>query len=185
MSEFDIFLDEEKLLLASALYKTGVWISYAEDLEGEEDDIREMRALGACLRAVAKKYEGPGLVDDIARFTLSQKDVWEEWADDVYDPRDEIGKALALMKNKAPKDDLKKYKAALYEVAVTVAQAHGEFIQYDEEEPEESSAFGALLGKITATFLGKGAEDADHPMNVSSVESQNISQLKTLMREYE
>ncbi|MCB1650444.1 MAG: hypothetical protein KDI46_00160 [Alphaproteobacteria bacterium] len=180
MSELSIFAPDEVELLARALFKVGAWISYAEDEEGEADDEQEMKALAACIRAVAKKHDGPGLVDDIARETLARQDQWENWAEDSFHALDECAQAVALLKSRAPASDVKNYKAALMEVAVTVAQASGEFGQYDDED---IGLFGALLGKITGAFSGLTADDAGHPMNVSAAEDEALGRLRKLLKD--
>lgn len=181
MNELSGFSEDEIELVSAALYKIGVWVSHADDEDGEEDDEREMRALGSCVRAVAKKYDGPGLVDDVAREALKRQGQWEEWADYSFNALDECRKALAVMKAHGTSADVKNYKAALMEVAVTVAQAYGEFGQFDDED--EGGGFGALLGKITGGFSKLSGEDKDHPMNVSAAEDSALEELRTLLRD--
>jgi hypothetical protein len=178
MSDLAGFGEDEIELVSGVLYKVGVWVSHADDVDGEEDDEREMKALGACMRAVAKKHDGPGLVDDVARVVLARTDRWEEWTDYSFNVLPDVARAVAVMKAHGTKDDVKNYKMALVEVGSTVAMAHGEFGQYDEDE--EKSGFGALLGKITSGF---GKDHKDHPMNVSAAEDGVLSELKAVLRE--
>ncbi len=180
MSELSVFSEDEVELLTSVLYKVGVWISHADDESGEEDDVREMKALGACIRAVAKKHDGPGLVDDLAREVLARQERWEEWTDYSFNVLPECEKALAVMGLHGTKDDLKNYKTALVEVGTTVAMAHGEFGQYDEDD---KGVFSALLGKITSGFSSLGADDGSHPMNVSASEDGALSALKDVLKD--
>ena len=182
MSELSVFTEEEVELLSSVLYKVGVWVSHADDVDGEEDDEKEMKALVVCIRAVAKKYDGPGLVDDIAREVFVRKERFEDWADDAYNVLPEVKNALAVMRRVGSKQDLKNYKMALYEVSVTVARAFGEFGEFDDEEPE-GGVFGALIGKITSGFSSLSVDDKDHPMNISAAEDEVISQLKAILKE--
>lgn len=181
MGELDIFSEDESALLARTLYKVGVWISYAEDEEGEEDDVREMKALESCIAAVAKKYDGPGLVDDIAREVFVRRSQWDEWADGCFNALDDVKTAINVMRAHGSETDQKRFKAALVEVAQTVAMAYGEFGEFDDED--EKSGFGALLGKITGGFAKLTADDKDHPMNISAAEGSAIEELKMLLRE--
>lgn len=182
MSELEVFSDDEVELLASVMYKVGVWVSHADDEEGEEDDILEMKALGACIRAVAKKYDGPGLVDDIAREVLARQDQWEDWADYSFNVLPDVERAVSVLKAKGTAQDVKNYKAALVETGTTVAQAYGEFGQFDEDD-ESGGVFGALLGKITGGFAALGADDKDHPMNVSAAEDEVLGRLKAALKD--
>ena len=178
MSDLAGFSAEEIELVSSVLYKVGVWVSHADDVDGEEDDEHEMKALGACIRAVAKRYDGPGLVDDVAREVLARTDRWEEWTDYSFDVLPDVRRAVAAIKLHGTKDDVKHYKMALVEVVQTVAMAYGEFGQYDEDE--NKGGFGALLGKITKGF---GSDHKDHPMNISAAEDGVLEELKAVLRE--
>lgn len=181
MSELSVFSPEEIDLLARVLFKVGAWVSYADDEDGEEDDALEMKALSACIRAVAKKYDGPGLVDDIARETLKRQADWEAWADESFHVLSECRQALDLLKARAAERDVKNYKAALMEVGTTVARAYGEFGECGDDD--EGGVFGALLGKITSGFSGLSGEDKNHPMNVSAAEDSALEELRALLRE--
>ncbi|GJL85114.1 MAG: hypothetical protein DHS20C02_08890 [Micavibrio sp.] len=181
MSELSIFSDEEITLLTSLPYKVGVWISHADDEEGEADDEREMKSLSACLKAVAKEYDGPGLVDDIARETLKREPFWMEWTDQSYNILPDCEQALVLLKEKAGLQDAKNYKSALLEIAATVAQAYGEFNGFDEV-PEEEGFFGSIVNKVVGGFSGMSKDDANHPMNISPSEDSAISQLAAALK---
>ena len=176
MNALSVFSDEEITLLVSLPYKVGVWVSHADDEEGEADDEREMKALSTCLKAVARKYDGPGLVDDIARETLKREKFWLEWTDQSYNILPDCEKALALLKEKAGLQDAKNYKAALLEIAATVAQAYGEFNSFDEI-PEDEGFFGRIVKKVVGGVVGLSKDDANHPMNISASEDSALSQL--------
>ena len=44
---------EESLLIIALPYKVGVWMSHTDDVEGELDDEREMKALEHILKSIA------------------------------------------------------------------------------------------------------------------------------------
>ncbi len=181
MSELSIFSEDEVTLLVSLPYKVGVWVSHADDEDGEADDEREMKALAMCLKAVAKEYDGPGLVDDIARETLKREPFWLEWTDQAYNILPDCEKALALLKEKAGLQEAKNFKSALLEIGSTVAQAYGEFNSFDEI-PEDEGFFGGIVNKVVGGFSGLSKDDANHPMNISASEDSAISQLAAALK---
>lgn len=181
MSALSAFSEEEITLLASLPYKVGVWVSHADDEEGELDDVREMKALTTCIKAVTKAYDGPGLVDDIARETLKRESLWPQWTDRAFNILPDCQKAIVLLKEKSGLQDAKNYKAALLEIATTVAQAYGEFNSFDEI-PEDEGFFGGIVNKVVGGFSGLSKDDANHPMNVSAAEDSAISQLAAALK---
>lgn len=177
MTQLSDFSKDDMNLLISLPYKVGVWVSHADDVDGEDDDAHEMEALESCIRAVAKKYDGPGLVDDIARETLRQREKWPEWTDRAFNILPDCHRALELLLSQAGRKDAKNYKAALLEIAATVARAYGEFGAFDDWDNEGEGLFGSLVSKITAGFSSLSKEDKSHPMNISPAENSAISRL--------
>ncbi|MCB1563204.1 MAG: hypothetical protein KDJ75_06480 [Alphaproteobacteria bacterium] len=182
MTQLSDFSADEIELLVSLPYRVGVWVSHADDVEGEADDEHEMEALESCIRAVAKKYDGPGLVDDIARETLRRRDSWADWTDRAFNILPEAPRALSLLQSRAGRADAKNYKAALLEIAATVARAYGEFGAFDEWENEGSGLFSALAGKIAGAFSSLSQDDKNHPMNISPAENSAISRLAAALK---
>ncbi len=181
MSELSIFSDEETDLLVSLPYKVGVWVSHADDEDGEIDDEREMTSLAVCIKAVAKEYDGPGLVDDIARETLKREPFWLDWTDRAFNILPDCEKAIALLKQKPGLGDAKNYRAALLEIATTVGQAYGEFNAFDDI-PEDEGFFAGIAGKIVGGFSGLSKDDANHPANISAAEDSAIAQLAAALK---
>lgn len=176
MAELSIFSEDEVLLLASLPYRAGMYVSEADDDEGEADDEREMRALSACLRSVAQKYDGPGLVDDIFRETMAQKALWGQWAEQSFDPLPDCERAVALLNARAGEGEAKVFRTAILEVVYVVASAYGEFVDMDDI-PEEKGFFSALADKIVSGFSNLSVDDEGHPSNVSAAEDSAIARL--------
>ncbi len=181
MSVFSTFSDDEVLLLISLPYKVGVYISHADDAEGELDDEKELRALSGCIRAVAKQYDGPGLVDDIARATLEAHDKWEGWAEASYNILPDCTAAIALLFAKGTRGDAKNYRAALMTIASTVAQAYGEFVSFDDF-PEEEGFFSGIASKIAGHLSKLSPDDAGHPSNISAAEDSAMARLSGALK---
>lgn len=182
MSTLADFSDEERALLVCLPYKVGVFIGHADDVEGEQDDDREMAALETCIRAIAGLHADKPFTSEVFAQTLAMKDEWAGWAAQSWHVPDEARAAVASLRARASEGTLKNYRAALMEIATTVAQAHGEFGQFDEDEDTSGGIFGGLVSKITQGLARLGEDDADHPMNISASEGGALSQLREALK---
>lgn len=175
MSNLESLPPEHRGLIVGLLYRAGVWISHADDEDGEQDDIKEMKALEHVITSIAKVHEKSEFVQDVARRALFFKDKWPVWADHSFDILADCERAMAVLKPVLPEQDLKDYRNTVINIAETVAAAYGEFgVEADE---------GALTG-----FLGKVVEKLKKPegaennfMNISPAEQAAIERLKTAM----
>ncbi len=178
MTSLSDFSDEERTLLVSLPYKVGIWVSHADDTEGEQDDDVEMDALERIIREVAKHHEDMPFVHQIARETLKSKDKWPAWTDESFHVLKSCEKAMVLLKSRAEERTVNNYRKSLLEIAQTVAEAWGEFGGANAEAP---AGFGALVGKISGMF-GKN-DGTNHAMNVSAAEDSSLSQLAAVLRD--
>ncbi len=178
MSDLSQFSGSELELLASLPYKVGVFISHADDVDGESDDEREMAALELCLKAIAKAHEDKPFTAAVMKQSLTMRPEWPRWADRSFRVCDEAEMAAALLSTKLDEDALKDFKRALMRIARTVAQAHGEFGQFDDES-DKGGVFGAFVNKFVGGFA---KDDADQPMNVSAAEEAAIHQLRASLQ---
>ena len=165
---------EDRERIVSLPYRVGVWISYTDDEEGEVDDIREMKVLEAVIRSIAQLHESSEFVQQVARETLRRRDDWSRWSQGCFDILPECQQTIGFLKNAVNDNDLKDYKATLVEIATVVAQAYGEFGDFDDEKEE---GFSAMIGRFVGKLSGLSSKDADHPMNVSATEDTALSRL--------
>jgi len=180
MASLSGFSASELELLISLPYKVGVFVSHADDADGEIDDDKEMAALEACIKAIARLHDDKPLTADIMRQSLSMKTEWPRWAAQSFHVPDEARQAVVLLQGHASETEVKNYCAALVEVATTVAQAYGEFGEFDDEDTS-GGIFGGLVSKISGTLSSLSADDANHPMNVSAAEDNALAQLKSAL----
>jgi hypothetical protein len=78
MSNIDKFTEEERLLLVSLPYRVGMWLSEADDEEGEHDDEQEMEALEEILVNFSGSEAGTPMTREIAGHTLKSREKWAE-----------------------------------------------------------------------------------------------------------
>ena len=178
MTSVSDFSASELELIASLPYKVGVFVSYADDEDGERDDEKEMAALEACIKAIAGLHEDKPFTADVMRQTLAMKTEWAGWAAQSFQVPEAASQAVALLQSRASETEQKNYKAALMEIATTVAQAYGEFGEFEDEC---EGGLSGLIGKITGGLSKITSDDADHPMNVSAAEDSAIEQLRSAL----
>lgn len=168
-------------LVVSLPYRAGVYVSYADDVDGEGDDAREAGALEAALRAVSDMQKNSGIACEIFIETIRMKSEWSRWQGKAFIIEDDARAAVALVKGRAGIDAARAYGAAIMEVAAAVARAYGEFGQFDEIEKNPGLLKG-LVARVASGFSGLTQDDRDHPMNISASEQGALSTLAEALR---
>ena len=175
MSVLNEMQPEDRGLLIGLPYRVGVWISHADDEEGEADDIKEMKALEHIIKSIAHVHEESAFVQEVAQQTLAKKEQWEIWANHSFDILADCEKAITVLKSNVNDNDLKDYRSTLLKIAETVAAAYGEYGMGAEEE----GALSGFLGKVVGKF--KGEEQESDFMNISPAEDAALQRLKTAL----
>lgn len=181
MASLSDFSSTELELLVSLPYKVGVYVSHADDEDGEVDDEKEMEALKGCIKATAGLHQDKPLIADVMRQTLDMRSEWPNWAAQSFNVPRDAQQAVALLSSRVSETELKNYRAALMEVATTVAQAYGEFGEFDDDDTS-GGLFGGIVSKITSGLASLGADDDNHPMNISAAEDTAITALREALR---
>ena len=171
MSQLSAFPPEDIDLIVSLPYRVGINISYAEDEEGELDDEREMQSLESCFKNISKLDDESEFIAEVASEVLKRKSDWSNWEENTFDLTPDCKKVIKILKPVLSEKELKSYKKMLLNVAVTVAQAYGEF----GDAQEEKGFFGKVMEKVIRNFSGG---DSGQPMNVSAAEDSAISKIR-------
>lgn len=178
MTSFDELEPKEREAIVALPYQAGMWVSHSDDVDGEEDDKAEIRALVSSIRQIPTLHEGSALVQMVGKEILESREKWPQWEDSSF----HIGKtAPATLQNVVRifgRNEAKAYRAAIMTIAKTVAQAAGEFAAFDSmDQEEEEGFFSNMVGKIMGGFSKMSDEHDDHPANISPAEDSAISQL--------
>lgn len=182
MSALGVFSDDQKQAVVSLPFKVGMWVSHAEDIDGEADDVREKQAIERTVAEIAKLHEGSALLQEVAHAILESRDQWAAWEDQCFHVLKQAPGVVADVKKTLGVAEAKQYRAMVMEIAMTVARAHGEFAAFDDEEKAVPGFWGSVVGKIVSGFSGMSQDDKDHPMNVSPAEDSAISQLSAALK---
>lgn len=165
---------EQLASIVSLPFRVGVWIGFAEDEEGPDDDRLERRALAATLKSIEGDKSRRELVRHIAGETLKHQNHWEQWAGQVSFRMPDVDAPLAALRDAAAAADEKAYREMLYDIAVAVASAYGEF--GDRHEPPQGRV-SAFLGDLMQK-MRKGTEE----YKISATEQDAIDALRTALR---
>ncbi len=180
MASLSMFSSDEQEIIVSLPYKVGVYVSHAEDEEGEMDDEREMRALEHCLKSIARLHEDKPFIQEVAKQTLSRKGDWARWTDQSFHALKQAEQISDVMFRTLGKQGFKQYRALVMEVAGAVARAYGEFGDWDDEESE--GFFKNVINTVVTGFSNLSQDDKNHPMNVSPAEEGALSDLSKALR---
>lgn len=175
MGDLSSFSQSEAELLVSLPYKVGVWISAAEDAEGEDDDKHELLTLAGCLKAVVTANADTPFIKAVAQQTLALRSEWPRWEGQSFNVTEDAEKAMSLLKARVPAQQSKNYRRMLMEIATAVAQAYGEFGEFEDEGE-------GFFTKIMDKFKALSQEDSDHPMNVSPGEESALAELAQALK---
>lgn len=162
-------------LLASVFYKVGVWIGQAEDVDGDQDDALEERAIRRILESLAGSGSPNAFIQAAARESLESDEKWPQWAEDTFDVLPDVARARELLKRVLPKKERDQVSAALCELAAGVAEAFGEFAG-DDEVPD--SFLARIMARIRDRIEGVEAGS----MNVSPAESAALDDLEATLQ---
>jgi hypothetical protein len=174
MSSLSVLSEEEKELVVGLPYRVGVFVSHADDEGGEEDDEKEMKALERILTSIAKQHQKSPFIKEVLEKTIEKKYNWQVWSEQSFNVTQDTEKTIRLLREKVDESDWKMYRGLLIRVGRTVAEAYGEFGEFEDEE---SSGF---LSKVIDKISNKNddLEDESH-MNISAAEDAALSSLAT------
>lgn len=159
--------DDERKLVVSIPYRVGIWVSYADDEGGENDDQNETKALGKVFKDISRSKNLPPFIADVLDEIESAQDRWPEWEAAASDTLGDCTRVLVLLESRASAADNSNYKKLLKKIAYRVAGAHGEF----GEAEASGGIFARLLKKL------KPSAQAEDFMNISPAEEEALQNL--------
>lgn len=178
MSELSNFSSEEQELIVSLFYRAGIYVSHAEDEDGEHDDEMEMKALNRVIRALAKNESKSVFLQSVAQAALDKQDKWDEWTNSYFEIEKDCQQVVEILHGTLSKVDFNRYRMSLVKIGEIVASAYGEF--GDDMEEEEEGFFSSLVDKMTGGI--KSAQDEDAFLNITPAETEAISNVKRALK---
>ena len=180
-------LPENVELIIGLPYRVGVWISRVDDVEGSEDDRREMRALENIIKSITRLHNKSPFMAEVAHEILEHPERWRAWRRQAG--QDEVlsdcKKVVALLQVELSRADLKSFRVALMHIARVVAEAYGEFDFENKKgllEEESENILGTFLANMIEKFKTEHDNDHDAFMNVSETERAAIHELAKALK---
>lgn len=172
MALFDDFQHQDLERIISLPYRVGIWMGRVDNDRGtKRDEKREERALVAILEHLAKQDRDALFVAHVTAETLKQERHWPVWAQ-AKGLAEDIAAAGAVIARVTNTGTANQYKKALFQIALTVAQAHGD-MQHTE----------ALLGEIAARFSDRFFDPLEkNPENISAAEKAALQKLRDALK---
>jgi len=161
--------EADALALSRALYLAGVYVSEAEDAEGEDDDDLERVALARALRDIAQDGGADPLARAVAEQTLGRKGYWPTWRPEAAQALDAVRTAVQVLDDRSADPAQRRgFRAAVLRVGRAVAEAYGEYASL--HEPPQPGFFARLFGF-------KEPEARTGPGNISAGEAGALDRL--------
>jgi len=176
LSTLQDFTDEQRVLLISLPFRTGLWVSESDAGGGGEASEAEMMVLESLITGYSEDFLKSEFVEELMRATLERRDEWDGWTADIDDVPGECGGALVILKEKLDARDVLSFRQTLMEIAKAVAMAYGE----DEELSDAAGRKPSVFLKFFARFKGRSAE-ADLSANISGDERQALAELSKVL----
>jgi len=178
MSSFKSLSKQDQELLISVPYRTGIWISNADDVESRKvDDKRERQVLSMMIKRMASNHRKMPFAAGIMKHILSSEKLWKVWQNNADEAviLGDVEKALTICRENLSPQHLEEYKKSIWQIGLSVAHA------FDESEDPDGEMhmnhfFEWLLGFIAAPKFKKA------PENISDEEKTALKKLKALLK---
>ena len=162
--------------LISLPYRVGIWISEADDEDGEWDDEEEHDALQGILNEIADLHADTPIVQALCQETVRAQESWGVWHNHIFTILEDSARAIHVLDTHVSRQCARNFRAALLEIATTVAQAWGEFGE-DFASQSTQNPLKSLAKSVIGKFRKLSTTDKNHPANISPAEHSLLSRL--------
>lgn len=182
MPYLDKFTEEERDLLVSLPFRTGVWVSHSDDSGGDESAEAEMEAMRGIIMGYAEDFLKSEFVEELMRQTLARRDQWDVWGKGLETVPEECRKAAVILGRTLERKDILSFKQTLMEIATSVAMAYREF---GDDTPLTSRlrVYSRYYWRVFMARLKKEQEPSlDEILNISMAEETVLVQLAAALQ---
>jgi hypothetical protein len=178
----DQFTEDQRALLTSLPYRTGVLVGDSDSTGGDDASEAEMRALEAIVAGYVEDFCKSEFVEELMRGTLAKRKDWDSWRANIEKVPDECRQVIDLLSTRLDRKQLTAFKQNLLEIAMAVAMAYRE---YDPNGPliEKIRVYSDYYIQWIRAYIKKekilGIEDA---LSISRTEQKVIMALKDALQ---
>ncbi len=127
MSFLDDLTQEDRNVLVSLPYRVGLMVSQSDTTGGNEADDIELQALSNILNGYAQEVFGAETVQYIISETISQKDKWPDWANNLDGVVRDCHRAIDILSEAVDEKEVSAFKQHLIDIGESVAMAFREY----------------------------------------------------------
>jgi hypothetical protein len=182
LSYLEQFTEDQRELLTSLPYRTGLHIGESDTTGGQDASEAELRAIEAIVTGYVEDFCKSEFVEELMRQTLARRDHWDHWRENLDKVPGEIRECLELLATKIDHKQITAFKHNLFEIAMGVALAHREF---DPEGPlgDKIKFYSDYYFRWVNAYLKKEKIlDIEEAMNISRAEQAAILKLEEVLR---
>lgn len=173
MSDFNIFHPDEQNLLASSVYKIGMWMSHMDDDGACEADAKEREALVQILKRSSKQFSKTPLIAELATEAMRRENYWKSWEMNTDSVLEDVTASIKLLNGRVVDNDTKAYKELILSVASSIAGAYDENVEEDEK---------GLWNSLSNMVVGAANPKLRNEMNTSPAEYSALTELLELLK---
>ena len=174
---------DKALAIISLPYKAGVWVSHADDVDGEADDANEIKAIERGVPALASLHSASPLVQEVAAEIIRLKPDWDRWTEECFYIVKQAPVIMQDIQSEFGSEEAKQYRRFTMELGKMVAQAHSELGAFDAMEEDKKEGFlSGVIGKFVGGLSSMKDNDTGHPANISPSEKSALSQLAAALK---
>ncbi len=170
MSYLEKFTEEQRDLIVSLPYRTGLWVSESDDGGDDDADAAEMQALENIIMGYTEDFLKSELVEEIMKSTLERKAKWAEWSEGLDTVPRQCQQAIDAMNAHMESKEVLSFKQSLMEIATAVAMAYRE-LDDEQNSVEKMKAYARYYWETLMARIKKEQQPTlDSMLNISKSE---------------
>lgn len=180
MIALERFTNEQKQLIISLPYRTGLWISRSDDSGGDEAGQKELTALENILHGFSEQVFGSELLQNIMAETVNRKAEWQDWGENLDHFPAQCEQALDILRSYVNEKDVNAYAMRLIEIGEAVALA---FREYEESSKLDHAMMflSYIIMKMKASLHKTPSKSFDQYLSISSSERKALAHLASAL----
>ena len=181
MPYLEQFTDDQRDLLISLPYRTGLWVSESDEGGGDESAEAEMQALESIITGYCEDFLKSEFVEELMHETLARKNKWEEWHDTLDSVPLECRQALDVLNERMEEKEVLSFRQSLMEIATAVAMAYCELEEEEDTAGKFQAYFRYYWGIFMARIKKEQAPAVETHLNISRSEREVLGKLSEVL----
>lgn len=183
MPYLDQFTEDQKELLVSLPYRTGLWVSESDEggTENQSSEV-EMAALESIIMGYSEDFLKSEFVEELMKETLNHKKRWKEWAQNLDTVPRQCRLATTVVNERMEPKDALSFRQTLMEIATAVAMAYREFDDESSAQKKLTTYAQYYWQSFMARLKNKPPPTLDEILNISKAEQKVLVKLSDALQ---